>query len=1033
MTSNEVKNDYEVRLVSKPESFKKFIPKIHKKLSTAKRKFDFSNLTCDIDTNFVPEPDNQMLNILNTLPFDDKDGGVWKQGFNISYDQSQWNSTNKLKVFIVMHSHNDPGWLYTFDEYYEKQTKNIFENMLKYLTKNEKLKLIWAEIVYFSKWFDSLDEISKEKVKMLIERKQLDFVTGGWVMPDEAASHWYSVLLALTEGQTWLKNVLNITNIKSSWAIDPFGHSSSFPYILKHAGFENLLIQRTHYSTKKYFAKRRELEFKWRQLWDLRGKTELFTHMMPFYSYDIPHTCGPDPSVCCQFDFRRNFCPWNIQPTDITELNIELKSSLLVDQWKKKSQLFKTNSLLTPLGDDFTYQSDWEWKKQTENFEKLINYINSNSEFNVEAKFATLQEYFDSVKNEMKIEQFPSLSGDFFTYCDRNTHYWSGYFTSRPFYKRTDRILMNYIRSAEMLYSFADFKETKDFDTKLEYARRALSIFQHHDGVSGTARDHVMIDYNKMMTRGIENSKYVIQQSIHKLMTDPISYVSDLNFKYFEFDDLQSADGNDEARILIVVDEYKKFIVIHNSQTYMRNEIIELIVNTDKSCVSDAEGNFIEAQISPIVKYSEKDVEFEKEIYKILFKVKIAPLGMSNYGIIKNENCTTTSLANVKIYSENSNFSYPGSIEFLPLLNSNVLKFGTNDILFDEKGLIQIIIKNSRNFQFSLNFMTYGTKSIKGQMSGAYIFMPDGPAQLLNIKEKPTVFVIEGKLESSLTTNLSCVNHNVILRSDTEAIEIRNSVDIQTLNNTEIVMRVKTQVKNYNIFYTDLNGLQYVKRKILSLVPLQGNYYPINSGLFIEDDEMRISLFISTPLGGSSLDSGEFEIMQDRKLDQDDERGLQQGVKDNRKVLNIFRILIENRKICEKLNEKYPMGFLTKAAYKEQKRLIHPLEKLIYTKEEWPGMKNYFGNNHEEHEDFEIVAMRKVPHVEPNAIGVVVHKTNFEKCEKNEENFLNLKRLLGLHSKNIFKSSITLLEKNDQVIEDEIAFCHMDTKGFILT
>ena len=262
------------------------------------------NEQCSLKMDTIPQPDVQMLDMYKKWPFDNPDGGVWKQGWRVEYDPKDWNSQHKLKVFVVPHSHNDPGWIHTFEEYYEKSTKNIFANMLRHLDENPNLKFIWAEISYFSRWYDHLVEESRITVRRLVKNGQLEFVTGGWVMPDEANSHWYSILMQLTEGQTYLKNHFNVTP-RSSWSIDPFGQSATMPYILKNSGFENLLIQRTHYVVKKNLAMKKQLEFRWRQLWDTTGDTDLLTHMMPFYSYDVPHTCGPDPKVCCQFDFKR--------------------------------------------------------------------------------------------------------------------------------------------------------------------------------------------------------------------------------------------------------------------------------------------------------------------------------------------------------------------------------------------------------------------------------------------------------------------------------------------------------------------------------------------------------------------------------------------------------------------------------------------------------------------------------------------------------------------------------------------------------
>lgn len=104
----------------------------------------------------------------------------------------------------------------------------------------------------------------------MIQRGQLEIVNGGWVMPDEANSHWVNLAWQLTEGHHWLNKNLNMTDFPvAGWSIDPFGLSPTTALIYKQAGLKNLVIQRVHYSLKKQLAMDKNLEFRWRQLWGL--------------------------------------------------------------------------------------------------------------------------------------------------------------------------------------------------------------------------------------------------------------------------------------------------------------------------------------------------------------------------------------------------------------------------------------------------------------------------------------------------------------------------------------------------------------------------------------------------------------------------------------------------------------------------------------------------------------------------------------------------------------------------------------------
>lgn len=57
---------------------------------------------------------------------------------------------------------------------------------------------------------------------------------------------------------------------RSGWAVDPFGYSSTMPYLLKRSNLTGMLIQRVHYAIKKHFAATQNLEFMWRQTWGER-------------------------------------------------------------------------------------------------------------------------------------------------------------------------------------------------------------------------------------------------------------------------------------------------------------------------------------------------------------------------------------------------------------------------------------------------------------------------------------------------------------------------------------------------------------------------------------------------------------------------------------------------------------------------------------------------------------------------------------------------------------------------------------------
>jgi hypothetical protein len=786
----------------------------------------------------------------------------------------------KYIVHIIPHSHDDPGWIKTFDEYYNDQVSKILTNAVNNLIENKNRTFVYSEISFFKKWWDLQNDTTKENVKKLVSEKRFEFVNGGYVMGDEATSYFVDATIQLRLGLEFLKNTFNITP-HIAWLLDEFGHTMSHAYMYSQFGYDKIVLGRSTQSFKDKYYKDQNLNLYWVPFNDTNHK--IFAHII----YD--YYCPPK-SI-------RNFC----DDLPIKQLSNETFLNSKADSFYKEVENelkgYKHNQYFLFYGCDFTFTED---KINFENIETLMNYINMNSNFKdkFELKYSTVEKFFNEVDKELiandKKKEIINYSEDFLPYLDWVNSVWTGFYTSRPYLKGKIRESNIYLLLSSMFnteYMLASHNNENFYPIQWDLLH-AVSICQHHDAITGTAKTNVSNDYLDLLEIGEskieENTKNIIKNLFN--LDNTKVCLSNGKVKLgcnFEFD-----LNNNEYKLGIINPNLDgKFLITIETDISNRNITFELKdynlknINYDMICIPE-------------------------------YKCYINFL----YELYKNYNILTFYFKNIKTKEKNENeeISLEGSSLDIPLsIQSNILK----EMFYNPDLNLFYINFNSDNedfnkihYEFSLIHAYF--KGNSGE--GAYIFNTSDnyPTKYLINSQKS--FYKIGKISNSilLRTEISYLLINIYYEPIFfQTISVLDKV-IEKNINTDVVLLLESNLINNNIFYSDNSGLKMVKRINDDNKNTSNNFYPVNKVISIRTEKninYKINIYNDRVQGGAALKDGTLMLMLNRWTSSDDNKGVKEKLYEPQSSDNNFECkhIIElnyfnnDNKIIQKIAKNY--------------------------------------------------------------------------------------------------------------------------------
>ncbi|XP_006898920.1 PREDICTED: lysosomal alpha-mannosidase-like [Elephantulus edwardii] len=755
-----------------------------------------------------------------------------------------------LNVHLVAHTHNDVGWIMTVDQYFFGLYPEapficvwkILNSVVEALLAKPTRRFIYVEIAFFSRWWKKQTEEMQEAVQDLVRQGRLEFANGGWVMNDEATTHYGAVVDQMTLGLRFLKDTFGKDGHPHiAWQINPFGHSREQASLFAQMGFDVVFLGRVDYQDKQWREEAREMELVW------RGSSTLHPPAADLFTSVLPNMYEPPSGFCWD-----SLCsdPDLVEEISSSDYNADKMVTRFLQVAADQARNYRTNHILMTMGSDFHYKNAQRW---FENLDKLIWLVNAQQQANgsqVHVLYSTPARYLHEL-NKANIT-WSLKQDDFLPYASNPNKFWTGYYSSRPALKRYERLSYNFLQVCNQLEVLAGSSANSGpygLGSSIPL-REAMAVLQHHDAVTGTCTQFVADDYARQLAEGWEICEVVLSNALTQLSG------SKENFTFCQKLNISVCPLSSSSACFQVL--------VYNPLGRQVNWMLRLPVNQRSFIVQDPNGQTVPSEV-----VHNPGLDSRMHPLELLFKASAPALGFSIYSVIHipEKDSKTGSSCSGSQRSQSS---------VLAIENEH-----TRAVFNTHTGLLKEIENRDQNLVLLIQqtFFWYTADT-----SGAYVFAPKGDPQPLSLS--PETRLVKTPLVQELHQKFSDWCFQVVhLYPGQKHLELDWKVGPIPLDDDtgkEVISRFDTTLETRGRFYTDSNGREILERRrdyrptwnLTQTDSVAGNYYPVNSRIYITDGKIQLTVLTDCTQGGSSLKDGSLELMVHRRLLFDDQNGV---------------------------------------------------------------------------------------------------------------------------------------------------------------